>query len=364
MDLSRLNRADSPWWFAYYLASAHSVEQRGYSKMQRARQELAKGFVSTVLDSGMVSSNGFPGGSVYLGAYRRGVQKANGDSPQSYQELMDLQRHTGTIATSIDNVQTTFDVTPGTAGWAAGGANCDNTAGGDMWLDAGVYTLINPGQSNAEVVQTATLGTGNCTGTGISIQRGMLNTFPQAHSAGEPIEVLFVQASSPFWSSQESGQNLQSMGALAAASDVYVPDSITGATLSGLRAYEVMHQTARYLDYATDGTCTTQGSPEDNCQNYMWRQSPPHTISNLRLNDRGGGSTEFVFTAPDTNACKIGLSATPFTSTDDANDVTIAAGPASRSYVASGLSGTQYYRITCGPQGGTARITGTFTTLN
>jgi hypothetical protein len=60
----------------------------------------------------------------------------------------------------------------------------------------------------------------------------------------------------------------------------------------------------------------------------------------------------------------VGISRSAFSSSDDTGDTAVASGPAARTYSASGLaSGTSYfYRITCGPGGGTARASGTFST--
>jgi hypothetical protein len=75
-------------------------------------------------------------------------------------------------------------------------------------------------------------------------------------------------------------------------------------------------------------------------------------------------SAKLYYTAPDGNACRVGVSTSAFSSTDDSTDASDAQNNPARSFPAAGLSsGTMYYyRITCGPLGGAARISGLFTT--
>ena len=78
------------------------------------------------------------------------------------------------------------------------------------------------------------------------------------------------------------------------------------------------------------------------------------------------GATQAVFrwSSFSADACAVGISASGFASTNSAGDASIALNAHVGSFVASGLSaGTVYaYRITCGPNGGTVRTSGTLTT--
>jgi hypothetical protein len=240
-----------------------------------------------------------------------------------------------------------------------------------MWIDAGQYFSIDRGTANEEIVQTGCacnsaipnstvyINVTNCAG-----KRGALGTIARAHAAGATFERLFLRPADAFVMSKESGQYDQSTGASSIAYDITVPDSVTGKPLTGARAFEVMQGLQPYRNWNSDTGCSTVSSnAARNCMNWMWSIIPPHTIDDVQVL-AATTSALLTWTAPDTNACRVGVGGSAFSSSDDTGDTTVASGPAARTYSASGLaSGTSYfYRITCGPGGGTARASGTFST--
>ena len=175
----------------------------------------------------------------------------------------------------------------------------------------------------------------------------MLGTSPSAHPAGAAVERLFYSAPTAFYTSKESGQYNQSTGGMSAAYDVSVADSVTGALHTGLEAYDAMLAAQKYREWNADTTCgSVTTNPARNCMNLMWDILPPHTIRNIVASPG-----EIRWTAPDASACRIGLSRSEFSSSDDSGDVAVSGDTAKRSYKVASAGSQYFYRITCGPGG-------------
>jgi hypothetical protein len=146
--------------------------------------------------------------------------------------------------------------------------------------------------------------------------------------------------------------------------DYTIADSITGKTITARRVLESLQQ-GMYLYERNGGNtdCTAKGIGITTCDDPRWGIQPRPLVRNVRVVPMST-SAKLYYTAPDGNACRVGVSTSAFSSTDDSTDASDAQNNPARSFPAAGLSsGTMYYyRITCGPLGGAARISGLFTT--
>ena len=79
-------------------------------------------------------------------------------------------------------------------------------------------------------------------------------------------------------------------------------------------------------------------------------------VKNIRL-----VGTNLLYTAPDGNACRWALSATPFASSDETGVLDAGGSPARSASLSGSASGAWYYRIDCGPRGARGRTFGTLT---
>jgi hypothetical protein len=146
--------------------------------------------------------------------------------------------------------------------------------------------------------------------------------------------------------------------------DISVTDAGTGVTITARRAWDIVNQITYNQQMAGNNvsSCSALGLGINNCDEPQWGILPRPLIRNVRIIS-GSGSAGFYYTAPDGNGCKVGVSATGFPSTDDSGDTADGFANPARMFVKTGLvSGTVYsYRITCGPSGGAARVSGVFT---
>ena len=363
-----MNRSDSPWWYAYYGISIHRAEELGFSKIKPVRQALARGIISQVMDSSVTGPDGKWVGPEPHGAYRQMITQPDGQSAQSWLAVFNAIERSTTIVNAIGSGDASLLIADQCTNSNYGSIGVGSSS---MWIDGGQYFRIDGGTANEEIIQTGcscsnavpystvTMTGGTCPG-----KRGALGTTAKAHAAGATFERLFLRASDAFYSSKESGQYNQSVGAASLAYDVSAPDTLNGRVYTGLRAVEVMRAVQALQNWDSDTSCTSVTSnPSRNCMNWMWAILPPQTIGGAQVLP-GTTSALLTWTAPDTYACRVGVSSAAFTSSDDTADSVSPAGPAARSYTATGLMGqtNYFYRITCGSGGGTSRFSGTFKT--
>lgn len=193
------------------------------------------------------------------------------------------------------------------------------------------------------------------------LTRGALGTVPAAHAEGTPWT---------YWSIITPGGRVYEpdahaffyTSALATAADygLSVVDSGTGKTISAQRAFDLTNQVVwnQQMAGANLATCPNVMT----CDNPTWSQAPRPLIRNVRLNI-GSTSTTLYYSPPDGNSCMIGLSTTPFASSDDSGDLADSSVMLSRAYTLTTTGTTSYYyRISCGPSGRSARVSGSFTT--
>ena len=201
------------------------------------------------------------------------------------------------------------------------------------------------------------------TGTGSVYCRGQFDTKAAAHSPGTVVQRLPISA---YASRDPSGDADGAHGVyyssgLSAAVDVgaTATDSITGAPITAYRAYEELFGSMRWKDRFGGGVNCT-GLNVSTCDNPVWGIRPRHVVSDVSIKS-GSGSPILYYTAPTGDGCKIGISSTPFVSTDSSSDTPDAQVIRARGFQTSGLAaGSYFYRITCGPGPGTARVNGTF----
>jgi hypothetical protein len=197
------------------------------------------------------------------------------------------------------------------------------------------------------------------------ISRGALGTVAASHAQGStvlswPLIVPAGRVGTP----DAHGFFYTSAIATALDHDLTVTDAGTGKPITARRAWDIVNQIMYNQQIAGNNvsSCAGLGLTITNCDDPRWGILPRPLIRNVRA-IYGSGTANLFYTAPDGNRCKVGVSATGFPSTDDSGDVVDGLTIPARVFVKTGLiSGTAYsYRITCGPSGGAARVSGVFT---
>jgi hypothetical protein len=153
--------------------------------------------------------------------------------------------------------------------------------------------------------------------------------------------------------------------ATAVDHDYSITDGMTGKAVTARRAWEISDQIVynQQMAGANVASCSAANRTVLNCDDPRWGIRPRPLIRNVRVVP-SGTSAKLYYTAPDGNACKVAVSTSAFTSSDDSSDTTDAQANPGRTFTVTALSGgTPYnYRITCGSLGGAARVAGFFTT--
>ena len=232
-------------------------------------------------------------------------------------------------------------------------------------IDANTVRFYN----NAGLTSLVTL-TGGSSGMVINqgqwtITRGTLGTTAASHSVGATITYWPVIVPPQRTTYPDSHAFFYTTAiATALDHDISVTDAGTGVTITARRAWDIVNQITYNQQMAGNNvsSCSALGLGINNCDEPRWGILPRPLIRNVRIIS-GSGSAGFYYTAPDGNGCKVGVSATGFPSTDDSGDTADGFTNPARMFVKTGLvSGTVYsYRITCGPSGGAARVSGVFT---
>ena len=225
-----------------------------------------------------------------------------------------------------------------------------------FYNDSGLTSLVNltGGSSGLTVYQ------GQWT-----ITRAQLGTTAASHAKGATVAYwpVIVPVSRTVYPDSHAYFYTTAI-ATALDHDLTVVDQGTGATITARRAWDVVNQITYNQQMAGNNVsnCAAVSKTLDNCDEPRWGILPRPLIRNVRIIS-GSGSAGFYYTAPDGNGCKVGVSATGFPSTDDSLDTADGFANPARMFVKTGLaSGTVYsYRITCGPSGGAARVSGVFT---
>jgi hypothetical protein len=197
--------------------------------------------------------------------------------------------------------------------------------------------------------------------------RGALKSSAAAHKAGAtmsrgPAVLSVILTGNPMG----SHAYLHLSGA-ATAVDAHLStiDEGNGQTITARAAFDMLDQMVTYQERAgaNVANCKAAGLTVERCDNPQWGIRPRPLIHGVTVSP-AAASVHLSYTPPDTNACRIGISATPFASSDGSGDSPDSPGSTSREFNLGGLTGntTYFYRITCGPNGGAARVTGTFHT--
>ncbi len=197
--------------------------------------------------------------------------------------------------------------------------------------------------------------------------RGTRKTAAAPHKAGAIMKrVPVVMSRSVTGDPLGSHAYIHLSGAATAAdADVSTPDEGSGQIITGQHAFDMLDQVVTAQDRlgANTPNCAAAGLNVNNCDNPQWAIRPRPLIRSVAVTPTAN-SVQISYTAPDANACRIGISDTPFASSDSSTDTADSAGRSVRQYSQGNLSGntSYFYRVTCGPDGGAARITGTFRT--
>jgi hypothetical protein len=153
--------------------------------------------------------------------------------------------------------------------------------------------------------------------------------------------------------------------ATAVDADIATPDEGNGQTITGQAAFHALDQVVTAQDRLGANTlnCAAAGLNLNNCDNPQWAIRPRPLIRAVAVTPTAN-SVQISYTAPDNNACRVGIGNMPFASSDSSADKLDGSGQNARRYSQGSLAGnTRYfYRITCGPDGGAARVIGTFQT--
>ena len=137
----------------------------------------------------------------------------------------------------------------------------------------------------------------------------------------------------------------------------------TGKLLTARRAFDIITQIVETPKLAGGqcGELRLGGVDRREVRQLAMEHPAQALIRNVRVIP-STTTAKFYYTAPDGRSCKVGSSASPFTSTDDSGDTSDSQSNPARSVSLGVTSGaTYYYRITCGPLGGAARASGSFT---
>jgi hypothetical protein len=197
------------------------------------------------------------------------------------------------------------------------------------------------------------------------VTRGVLGTAAVAHTRGDSVSWYPVQIGTWDDANPSGGHGFYYVAGLATTVDYDVSDTAegTGKLLTAKRAFDLVSQIVRRQNWqgANVANCGALGLNVATCDNSEWSIRPRPLIRNARVIP-GSSAANFYYTAPDGKSCTVGLSASPFSSTDDSGDASDRQSNPARSVSLGVTSGTTYYyRITCGPLGGAARVSGSFT---
>ena len=222
----------------------------------------------------------------------------------------------------------------------------------EFYNDAGLTSLVPLTGSSA------TMFVGFSTYT---VTPGQLNTTQASHSQGAQMSQYPVMMPGYFESINGGyGSVLLTSAAMAVDHDLTITDEGTGKIITARRAWDEMNVAMYGQANFGSNTASCGGGAVDTCDNPVWGMTPRPLVRNVRVISQATGNLTFYYTAPDGNTCSIGTSTSPFASTNDASDPTDSGGVMGRSKTVTGLtSGTPYYwRISCGPLGNSARVSG------
>ena len=197
--------------------------------------------------------------------------------------------------------------------------------------------------------------------------RGALKTTAAPHKAGATMSRgPAVLSTNVTGNPTGSHAYLHVAGAATAVdADVSTTDEGNGQTITGRGAFDMLDQMVPLQERsgANVPNCKAAGLDVDRCDNPQWGIRPRPLIRAVTV-AAAADSVHLTYTAPDANACRIGISGTPFASSDSAGDKPDSAGSSAREFNQGGLAAntSYFYRITCGPDGGSARVTGNFRT--
>jgi hypothetical protein len=197
--------------------------------------------------------------------------------------------------------------------------------------------------------------------------RGARKTTAAAHKAGAIMKrVPVVMSTSVTGDPLGSHAYIHLSGAATAAdANISTPDEGNGQIITGQRAFDMLDQvvTAQNRLGADTPNCAGAGLNVNNCDNPQWAIRPRPQIRSVAVTP-SANSVQISYTAPDNNACRIGISNTAFASSDSNSDTADTPGQNVRQYSQGSLAAhsSYFYRITCGPDGGAARVIGTFQT--
>jgi hypothetical protein len=237
----------------------------------------------------------------------------------------------------------------------------------ELYRDAGLTQKVDLTGGSAGMASARSIATIHAVcgrGTGADYCRGQFDTAAADHPAGAVAERLPISA---YYSRDPDGDADGAHGVyyssgLSAAVDIDATaiDSLTGETITAARAYEQLWGSMRWKDrFGGRANCT--GVNLSTCDNPVWGIRPRHRIRDIAVTT-GESSQMLNYTAPTGDGCRVGISSTPFPTSSDSGDTDDQQVILPRSFPLNGLpAGKHYYRITCGPGGGTARAAGRFT---
>lgn len=175
--------------------------------------------------------------------------------------------------------------------------------------------------------------------------RGVQGTTATTHAVGEAMSPVGVWMRTAYMSDPDGyPAEYRTSLAYAATYGVTMPDSVTGKTITGSRAYSLMSALTAYQNTYAD-------SPR-----WGWISWTEVAPTNVRVTG-GTGSVTLRWVAPDGGACRYAV-ASALDNPDDSGDTSDGGGHKGRSATVTGLTaGTYVYRISCG----TGRVNGTAT---
>lgn len=231
----------------------------------------------------------------------------------------------------------------------------------ELYNDAALTNRVSlAGDSSGLQAVTSTFTIDQCNGAPC---RGLMGTVAGSHPVGEIVRKLHLtvppaRANIP---SISHGPYYTSAQATAVDYDISITTESGRKPVTALQSWNDINQAMPYQDRWGNNDNGCAGLDVSTCDNPTWGIKPRPRVRNVRLFP-GEGGTQLIYTAPDGNGCKIGVSQSGYSSTDDAGDTPDGQSNLARSYILRDLTpGTTYhYRITCGPGGGSARAQGEF----
>ena len=197
--------------------------------------------------------------------------------------------------------------------------------------------------------------------------RGALKTAAAAHKAGATMKRVPIVMSTTLTGDPTGSHAYMHLSGAATAvdADISTPDEGNGQTITAQSAFTALDQMVplQNLLGANVSNCAAAGLNLNNCDNPQWGIRPRPLIRAVSVTPTAN-SVKISYTAPDANACSVGISGTPFASSDSSGDTPNSGGQNVRQFSQGNLAGhtSYFYRITCGPNGGAARVIGTFQT--